>query len=97
MAAWLPFVRRERAMTTLSTLLHLGILAVTMSVGSPAIPNTLRPLAVSHKATPPLSTTHLQRSSLRRPKRSSVRSEARTRPGEPAVVIVYGSRPWSWM
>jgi hypothetical protein len=84
-------------MTTLSTLLHLGILAVTMSVGSPAIPNMLPPAAVSRKAPPALSTTHLQRSSLRRPKRSSTRSEARTRRDEPPVVILYGSRPWSWM
>lgn len=90
-------------MTTLSTMIHLGVLAVSMCRGSSqgparAIPNTLRPLAVSRKtATPALSTTHVQRFSLRRPKRSSVRSEARTRPDEPAVVILYGSRPWSWM
>lgn len=90
-------------MTTLSTLIHLGVFAVSMCLGSAqgparAIPNTLRPLAVSRKtATPALSTTQAQRSSSRGPKRSSVGSRARTRPDEPSVVILYGERPWSWM
>ena len=75
----------------------VGVFAASLSFGSVprtsrALPGTLHPVAMSREAAP---------SQIRPAARQSASSPARpalhSRADEPVVVILYGSRPWSWM
>jgi hypothetical protein len=86
-------------MTKLMTIVIFGILAFSLcSTGSVLLPNrsishTFRP--VSGVSSPSVPGARAHRTPSRRSKAAV--SRARARADEAGVVILYGSRPWSWM
>jgi hypothetical protein len=88
-------------MTKLLTIVLVGILALPLlSRGSVTVPtrrdiNISRSLARNRSSYAHLARAGAQASRSRRSK--AVASKAYTRHDEPAVVILYGGQPWSWM
>lgn len=82
----------------LALALLTGILAIPLcSTGSvPSSSHSVRTAAIGHQTTfTPISRVQTRRRGLR--SKSSPRTAVRAGREEPAVVILYGDRPWSWM
>lgn len=90
-------------MTRVLTLALLtGVLAIPLcSTGSvpsssPSVRDPL-PTAINRRATPSRTSKVRSRETGRRSKSPPRPAAVRTSREEPTVVILYGSRPWSWM
>jgi hypothetical protein len=88
-------------MTKLLTIVLAGFLALplcstgSVTIPSHPLPNGRKPVELNRGSSHYLPRTQVRRSSSHRSK--SAVSQARTRADEPAMVILYGGHPWSWM